>query len=359
MRVLMVTPLVDEKHPVLGFIPTWINRLAQRVDKLNVVTRGYNEETHLPQNVSVYSVDNKARKLNRMLYFDSTMLRLLLKETDVMFCHMYPSLAVRAAPYGKLFRIPVVWWRTHGSVSLKARIVYFLANKIVTASKESFRIKSRGKNKIIITGHGIDTDKFKSGVSPNIKKDKINIVSIGRISPRKDYETLIKAMDILVNERGRKDLEFLIVGGFPMASQEEYFEVLKKMVKELKLKDYVEFSGPVPHAEVVKYYQNCDLFVTGSQTGSIDKTVLEAMACEKPAIVCSEAFEDVFGDFSSTLMFRKKDPVDLAEKITNILAMDRARYNKLCFSMREIVKKEHSVDGLMDKLIKVFETCTR
>ena len=92
-----------------------------------------------------------------------------------------------------------------------------------------------------------------------------------------------------------------------------------------------------------------------SQTGSIDKNVLEAMACEKPAIVCNEAFENVFGDYSEELMFKKEDPYDLVQKITFVLEMNKDQYTKLCFSMRQIVEKEHNVEGLMDKLIKVFE----
>jgi len=357
MRVLMVTPMVDEKHPVLGFIPTWVRSLARRVDKLHVVTLGHNKETHLPSNVTIHPLNSKSGKLSSALYFNNTMFRLLRKETDVMFCHMYPGLAVKAAPYGKLFRTPVVWWRTHGSVSLKARMVHFLANKIVTASKESFRIKSRKNNKIVVTGHGIDTDKFKSAANPNIEKDKITILSIGRISPIKDYGTLIKAANILVNEKNMGNIEFLIVGGVPMTSQAEYLQSLERMVEDLELKNHVKFVGPVPHTEVVGYYQGCDVFISGSQTGSVDKIVLEAMACEKPALACNEAFENVFGDYSSILMFRKKEPADLADKVTHILEMDENQHSELCWNLREIVKKEHNVENLIDELIKVFEDC--
>ena len=58
------------------------------------------------------------------------------------------------------------------------------------------------------------------------------------------------------------DLKFIIVGGVPMTSQEEYYERLKKMVKELELEDYVKFVGAVPYNDVPGYYQQCDIFVS-------------------------------------------------------------------------------------------------
>jgi len=38
VKVLMITPLMDPSHPILGFIPSWVNALAKRVSKLYVAT---------------------------------------------------------------------------------------------------------------------------------------------------------------------------------------------------------------------------------------------------------------------------------------------------------------------------------
>ena len=155
----------------------------------------------------------------------------------------------------------------------------------------------------------------------------------------------------MVNEKGIKKLGLVIVGGVPIASQEEYYERLKKMVKELELEGYEKFVDSVPYSEVLNYYQKCDVFVSTSQTGSIDKVALEAMACEKPSIVCNETFKDIFRDYSKTLMFRRKDPADLADKIIYIMQMDKNSRDKMCRYMRETVEREHNVDSLIDKLI--------
>ncbi len=355
MKVLMVTPRVDEENSILGFIPTWINCLAKRVDKLDVITLAYNENSRLSENVTVYSLGKKSGKLSKLLYFNSSMLGLIREKPDVIFCHMYPNLAAIATPYGKLFRVPVVWWRTHGNVSLTTRFAHFLADKIATASKESFRTRS---NKIIITGHGIDTDRFKPLAKSGRGEKKKNILTAGRISPVKDYETFIRAAGILVNEKGMQDFEFLVVGGVPMASQEAYYERLKQMVGASGLEGHLKFVGPVPYTEVASYYQDCDIFISNSRTGSIDKTVLEAMACQKPALTSNEAYTGVFGDYANDLMFLQGDHLDLAEKINSLLNKDEKQRSNLGVHLRKIVETEHSINHLMDQLIAIFKMCT-
>lgn len=277
------------------------------------------------------------------------MLRLAPK-TDVIFCHMFPEFTIMAAPFAKLFGKPLIMWYTHGHVSLRLKLAHFLATKVTTASKGSFKIKS---NKVVAIGHGIDTSKFKP--SSNFRKRKKTILSVGRISPIKDYETFIKAANVLVNEKDLHDLDFIVVGGPATASDREYYTKIKLLAKNFKLNDYIKFIESVPYSNIVNYYQLCDVFVSTSNTGSLDKVVLEAMACEKPTLVCNEAFEEVFGEYSSILMFSRNDFTDLADKIIYILQMDENQRNEMCHNLRKIVEKMHSIESLTDNLVDVFK----
>ena len=355
MKVIMVTPRVDEQDPVLGFIPTWVNSLASRLERLDVITLGHSENSKLSENVTVYSLGKRSGKPGKLLYLNGSMLGLIRNKPDVMFCHMSPSLAAITAPYGKLFGVPVVWWRTHGGINMATRFVHFLADKIATASKESFRIKS---DKVIITGHGIDTDRFKPLAAAKSDRKKKSILAAGRISPVKDYETFIGAADVMVNEKGVGDIEFLIVGGAPMAAHEAYYEMLRQTVKAKGLENHVKFVGPVPYTEMAGYYQSCDVFISNSRTGSIDKTVLEAMACQKPALTSNKAYTGVFGEYAKDLMFSEGDHLDLAEKIDNLLSKSEQQRGNIGIELRRIVETEHSIDHLMDQLVAIFKTCT-
>jgi len=71
-----------------------------------------------------------------------------------------------------------------------------------------------------------------------------------------------------------------------------------------KLENYIKLLGPISHNQILSYYQNSDLFINLSHTGSMDKVVLEAMACEKLVLTCNEAFFDFLND--QRFIFQKK-----------------------------------------------------
>jgi len=353
MKVLMLTPVVDEHDPLLGFIVTWINRLASKVDALHVVTLDYDGETALPENVTVYNLGERKIKLTKYLYFSRIIFNLLRKKAvGVVFCHMYVVFTFMVSPWVKPLRIPIVQWYAHGRADFKLRLAHLIADKIVTSSKEGFRIKS---NKVIITGQGIDTDVFKPAEQREEDSHRHVVLSVGRISPVKDYETLIRAADILVNKKGMDNLEFIIAGGVPIPSQQAYYEEIVKMAQELRLTERLKFVGSIPHTEVVQYYQSCDLFINTSQTGSMDKAVLEAMACGKPVLTSNEAFKDMLADNAELLLFTPDRPEELAEKIYRLLEMNEEKRAQLGASLRKIVEKDHSVGHLTDRLVGVFE----
>jgi len=348
----MLTPEVAAKA-WQGFIVTWINKLASKVDALHVVTLEYDRETVLPENVTVYNLGERKTKLAKYLYFSQVIYNLLRERAvDVVFCHMYVVFVFMVAPWVKPLRIPIVHWYAHGGVDCKLRMAHLLADKIVTSTKEGFRIKSQ---KVIITGQGIDTDRFRPVERRDESRNKHVILSVGRISPVKDYETLIRAADILVNKKGMGNLEFIIAGGVPMPSQQAYYEKIVEMAQELRLTERLKFVGPIPHTEIVSYYQICDLFVSTSQTGSADKTTLEAMACGKPVLTSNEAFAEVLADYADLLLFPPQDPAELSKKIESLLQRGEKKRAQLGISLREIVDRDHSVEHLMDRLVAVFE----
>ena len=357
LRALMITQKVDLGDDILGFTHTWVNKLAERVERLYVLALAVGRYS-LRDNIELFSMGKERgnSRLERLVNFNRVVAGLVLRRNvDIVFIHMCPRYAILAAPFAKLVRVPMVMWFTHRSVNNELRVAHWLVDRVVTASKESFRLKS---DKVIITGHGIDTDTFKPLDVHKEGNTKV-ILSVGRISPIKNYETLIEAADILVNQKGREDLEFVVVGDVGTEAQKDYFDKIKEMVRQCQLERHFRFAGSVPHSEVVQYYQNCDVFVNLSHTGSLDKAVLEAMACGKVPITCNEAFKDVFGDYADMLMFEKGDAGHLAGKILGAIEIDADPRSVFERALRGIVVQEHSVEHLMDALVKVFqETCT-
>ena len=164
---------------------------------------------------------------------------------------------------------------------------------------------------------------------------------------------MIKAIDILVKgSLPANGLEVRIVGGVGLKEQERYFENLKKIVSNSNLENYIKFIGPVPHYQILPYYQNCDLFINLSQTGSIDKTVLEAMAFEKIVLTSNEAFFNVLED---NLMVEENNPEFLARRIRWVMSLDEAAKEEIQKKLRAEVVKNHNLDNLILKIIKQFK----
>ena len=353
LRVLMITQKVDLDDDILGFTHTWVNKLAERVERLYVLALAVGR--HSPRdNVELFSMGKERgnSRLERLVNFNRVVARLVLtRKVDLVFIHMCPRYAILAAPYAKLMRVPMVMWYAHGSVNPELRIAHSLVDKVVTSTREGFRLKS---DKVSIVGQGIDTDRFKP-LDIGKEGDTKVILSVGRISPIKDYETLIEAADILVNEKGLEDLEFIIVGNAGTEAQKGYFDKIQEMVKKCRLEKFFRFVGPVPHFEVVRHYQNCDIFVNLSPTGALDKAALEAMACAKMPLVCNESFNEVFGDYLDMLMFEKENAGDLAEKVLDVIEMNENLRKILKWELRDIVTREHNVDRLIDRLVGAFQ----
>ena len=348
----MITQKVDLDDDILGFTHTWVNKLAERVERLYVLALAVGRHS-LGDNVELFSMGKERgnSRLERLANFNRVVARLVLtRKVGLIFIHMCPRYAILAAPYAKLMRVPMVMWFTHRSVNNELRMAHFLVDKVVTASKESFRLNS---DKVIITGHGIDTDRFKPLDVRREGNTKV-ILSAGRISPIKGYETLIEAANILVNEQGRQDLRFIIVGDTPIASHQGYFEHLQEMVAAYGLTDHLGFVGAVPHREMPAYYQKCDMLVNLCPTGGLDKAVLEGMACRKPALACNKTFAPILGKYVSGLLFEEKNANDLGKKIITILEMHGNVRMTLGQELRASVTKRHSVKQFRDQLVIVF-----
>ena len=342
MKLLMITRKVDRKDASpAGFTYTWVKKIGEKLEKLYVITWQKSNRGDLPKNIEIESLSgNKFKKIF------SIWIKLLkiLSKVDGVFCHQNPEYTILTALLAKFFRRRIISWYTHKTVNWKLHLVNLLTDKILTASEESCRLKNR--KKIEVTGHGIDIDYFKPVIlneprASEKSREKLKIISVGRISPAKDYETLIKAVSNI------KNIEVEIIGGPVLKKDEEYFQNLKQLAGNIK------FLGPISHNQILSYYQNCHLFINLSQTGSIDKAVLEAMSCQILVLTSNEAFKDILKD--ERLLFEPKNPQDLADKIINLNNLPKEEKDKIGRQLRNKVVKKHNLDNLAERIISSYE----
>lgn len=350
MKLLIVTQIVDINDDVLGFMHGWIEEFSKKCEKVIVVCLKKGKDK-LPNNVMVLSLEkeNGRSKIKYLLNFYKYIWR-ERKNYDAVFVHMNQEYVLLGAPIWKLLGKKIGLWYAHGYVPFSLKITEKLTNIIFTSTVSGCRVKS---NKIKVVGQGIDVNKFKIQNSKLKTDDIFRIITVGRISPSKDYETLILAAEILKNSGLMFNIE--IIGGPAVETDKVYFEQLKKQVNDKNLNNTVKFIGPVANKDINQCLQSADLFVNMGQTGSLDKAVLEAMASGLPVLTCNEALLEVFGSYKDLLMYPKQDYNLLAEKIRYIYNLPEEQYKKISADLRQIVIENHSLNRLIKKILNLYE----
>lgn len=344
-KLIMITRKVDKNDALAGFAWNWIKKIGENLENLYVISWQPGDASGLPGNIEVIFLSDK-QKIKKIFKLWRKLIE-ILPRVDGLFCHMNPEYTILSAPLAIIFRKKTISWYTHKQVNWRRRLMELLTDKIITASAVSFRQPWFPK-KVSVIGHGIDVDKFKSLKSKVESQGNFNIVSVGRISPTKDYESIIKALDILKD----KNIKLKIIGDVILEFQRQYLDSLREMVKIMSLDDQVEFVGWVTNESLPAYYQQTDLFINMSGTGSVDKVVLEAMSCGCLVLTSNEAFENIL---PKELMVEKNNPQQLAEKIKWLLALPDDRKNQLKLQLRQEVVENHNLNELVIKIINKFK----
>ncbi len=340
MNLLIITQKVDQNDAILGFFIKWLERLAQDFEKVVVIT-SLKASYQLPANVEVHSLGKESGKgkFSRRFRFYQ-LVKKLLPQVDTVLAHMCPEYIVALKPLNRKLKKPLFLWYTHKAVSKYLVKAEKIVEKIFTASKESCRVES---DKIVVTGHGIDLDYFKPGQKE--VRDYFEVISVGRIAPVKNLEVLIEAVSQLDSEVKQK-VRVKLIGEPLLVQDQRYLKDIKLKTKNLKLDGIVEFIGPVPYGKILPYYQKADLFINLSKTGSIDKAVLEAMACNVPVLTSNEAFKELLPE---KYLVKEGDSQMLAKKVTEFCASQHTE------NLRSLVEANHSLDSLINKIVNEIQ----
>lgn len=242
MKLLICTQVVDKNDSDLGFFVRWIEEFKKHCEV---------------EVVSLKDLGGQGRSTRAW-----RLLRLAaVGEYDAVFVHMNPEYLVVAGWLWRLRGKRTALWYTHKSVDMKLRIAERFANVIFTASRESFRLPSK---KVRVMGHGIDTDFFTP--DPGVVRGA-HMLSVGRLMKSKRHDLAIRA----AVEQGRA---LLIVGEGPERKN------MEALAHQLGVN--VRFLGGLTQAQLRDEYRRAALLVHRSETGSLDKVVLEAAACGLP-----------------------------------------------------------------------------
>ena len=331
MNLLIITQKADKNDPILGFFHRWIEEFSKQFENVIVICL-YRGECSFPANVKVLSL-GKEKGESKFKYI-ANFYRYTWgerKNYDKVFVHMNQVYVILGALLWKSLGKKITLWYTHRMVGTSLRIATALSDTIFTASKESFRLESE---KVMVMGHGIDTDIF-SPLGAQQAHDPYTILSVSRISSTKNQLVMAEAFAIL-KQRGFKG-KLVFVGSPITASDEAYQKKVIEYIEKEGLKNEISFEGSSKPHLVINAYRNADLFINLSTTGSVDKAVLEAMACGLQIVTSNEAFKDIVPEKN----YCSLQPSEIAEKI---LALSNEKADS---ALRQHVVEKNNIKNLI------------
>lgn len=345
MRLLIVTQTVDRNDPILGFFHRWIEGFARECESVEVICLKKGEYD-LPPNVTVTSLGKESGG-SRWRYVARFVREIVEKRDryDAVFVHMNPEYVVLGGLLFRLMGKQIGLWYTHGSVTSALQVATQLSHVIFTASPESFRIPSK---KLQIVGHGIT---IPSAIKSEYELHRpLELITVGRISRSKRLDLILAALGSL-RERGL-DASLTIVGNAQDEDGRTFENELRDAVATESLK--VTFAGPMPHGEVAESLQAADIFVSASETGGLDKALLEGLAVGLPVVTSSRAARSALESFGDTIAEPSGEAIAARiEDLIGLVTDERHRQGSLG---REYVLREHSLDALIPRICLPYES---
>jgi glycosyltransferase involved in cell wall biosynthesis len=330
LRLLFITPKIDETHDDLAFASLWAKAFQDAGFDVTVIcTNKCPNSLTMP----LYSLggENGASRIVQFLRFQKLIVTL---KYDRVFVHMTPRWLGAGTWWWMLRRIPTYLWFTHYTRTLALRIGENAVKRMFAATKDSLP-QYEGDPRKVVTGHGIDTKFWDVPELPeNEREPATHLLAVHRISRSKRFELVLKALALLPPEYRLSHY------GRPQDPRIDpaYAEEIETLVRDLKLFDRVKFMGSRPMPELRSVYPRFREFIN-MVPKTIDKTALEAMYSGLTPILASDQAEAIGWKDHPT----DDSPEAIAAFIRNMVTKSRGE-------LRKIVIERHSLKALIEKM---------
>lgn len=341
-RLLILTQKVDKNDSILGFFHRWLEVLADECDSIVVVCLEKGA-VDLPANVQVHSLGKEGGR-SRVKYVRKLYSFVLgeRRNYDSVFVHMNQEYVLLCGLLWKAMGKRVTMWRNHPKGSILTGIAVMLCDVVFCVSDKSFTARF---SKTARMPAGIDTEHF--APRQDAVRTPRTILYAGRISPVKHPDVLIEAAEVL---RARSERFRISIVGKASEGAERYYRELRNKARALEEEEVVSFFDPVRQSEMPSLYSSYDIFVNLTDTGSFDKTVIEAMACGAIPLVSNVSMAQILpANLHDRLMFREFDTRDLSVKLSRLLNLEEQNKKQFRGELRETVE-HHSLSTLMRRL---------
>lgn len=149
--------------------------------------------------------------------------------------------------------------------------------------------------------------------------------------------------------RQRPELHLVMLGNGSQAS------MLRQIFHQASVQERVHFPGQINQTDLPRYYRSADLYLSASHSDGTSISLLEALACGRPALV-----SDISGNREwitpgvEGWLFPDGDEIALAEAIEQA-ASNRSRLSQMGEAARRLAEERADWDRNFPQLFKAYE----
>ena len=252
----------------------------------------------------------------------------------------------------------------YNSAMVKSDLVIAGSNFIFSHIFDNYgKYFNNKKRKLLVIFRGINTEYFsQNNVSSaklqkqikewNIDQDKFIILLPGRLTNWKGQIIFIESLNILNQQSFIKPFSAIILGSDQ--DRKVYYKKLLSLVEKYRLNQKIKF---IPFCkEMPIAYKLADVVVSASiEPEAFGRVSVEAQSMEKP-IVASKiggSKETILKD-KSGLFFKSGDPIDLADKLKEVLSLDEKTLKLMGIEGRKNVLKKFDVEKMCSSTITEY-----
>jgi glycosyltransferase involved in cell wall biosynthesis len=178
----------------------------------------------------------------------------------------------------------------------------------------------------------------------NQGNQKIRLLNIGELHPKKDQRTLLESLELLISDG--YDIDLTIVGD----GIEE--KNLKDLAQYLKINDRVIFTGRQSREEVYQHLIESNIYVLCSKYETFGVAVIEAMLFGKPVIVTRCGGPESFVFSNSGYVINAENKFELKEAIISAIS-NLHQFNSE--NIREETIRNFGKDAFVKRINNVYE----
>lgn len=213
----------------------------------------------------------------------------------------------------------------------------------------------RGKvkrDKLFVVRTGFNSSQLKRR-SPRaeLKNNKQYLaVYLGVMAPQDGVENLIRSIDLIVHFKGRRDIQFVLVGGG------DSFDYLVELANTLRLGEFVRFTGRIPDRELFEYLSTADICLAPDPKNELNdistmNKIIEYIAFERPIVSFNlKETRNMAGD--SAVYAKDNDINDFSEKLLAVLDDGNKRFQMELAAKRK--RANFSFESFSSRLLETY-----